>query len=173
MEPTRPKPRPARPSKSPDDRKVPVNNNFSLLIIVVVVCVGLAAFLLPYSSPVVIKFGHLQQLIEKGAPSETNKDPSIDVTESHNGQELTVRYSNLSDLQVGPERNHRQSHAGSSRPGGLAHGGQEGRAVHLLALRAGSRQRPVAQAPRGQRFSATSRADRRPALGRAISCSSR
>ena len=50
----------------------------------------------------VIKFGHLEQLIEKGAPSETNKDPHIDVTESHNGRELTVRYSNLSDLQVGP-----------------------------------------------------------------------
>ena len=47
MEPTRPRPRPARPPKSPDDRKVPVNNNFSLLIIAVVVCVGLAAFLLP------------------------------------------------------------------------------------------------------------------------------
>ncbi len=102
MEPTRPKPRPARPPKSPDDRKVPVNNNFSLLIIAVVVCVGLAAFFFTSSSPVVIKFGHLQQLIEKGAPSERTRIRTIDVTESHNGRELTVRYSNLSDLQVGP-----------------------------------------------------------------------
>ena len=69
MEPTRPKPRPPRPSKSPDDRKVPVNNNFSLLIIAVVVCVGLAAFFFTGNSPVVIKFGNLEQLIEKGAPS--------------------------------------------------------------------------------------------------------
>src|SRR5271157_2100711 len=102
MEPNRPKPRPARPPKSPDDRRVPVNNNFSLLIVVVVVCVGIAAFFLTRGSPVVIKFGHLQQLIQKGAPSQKTKDPYIDVNESHNGRDLTVRYSNLSDLQVGP-----------------------------------------------------------------------
>jgi len=102
MEPTKPRPRPARPSKPSDDRKAPVGNNLSLLIIVVVVCVGLAAFLLPLGSTVVIKFGQLQQLIEKGAPTADNKDPSIEVTESHNGRELKVKYSNLSDLQVGP-----------------------------------------------------------------------
>ncbi|MGA2256148.1 MAG: hypothetical protein ABSG53_15985, partial [Thermoguttaceae bacterium] len=102
MEPTRPRPRPARPAKSPDERKAPVSNNLSLLIIVVVVCVGLAAFLFTNNSPVVIKFGQFEQLIEKGAPSEKNKDPYVDVTESHNGRDLTVRYSNLSDLQVGP-----------------------------------------------------------------------
>ena len=102
MEPTRPKPRPARPPKPPDDRKVPVSNNFSLLIIVVIVGVGLAAILLPYNSAVVIKFGQLQQLIDKRAPSESNKDPSIEVKETHNGRELTVRYSDLKDLQVGP-----------------------------------------------------------------------
>ncbi len=102
MEPTRPKPRPARTPKSSDDRKTPVSNNLSLLIIVVIVCTALAAFLIPYSSWVVIKYGHLQQLIEQGTPSETNKDPHYDATETHNGRELTVRYSNLSDLQVGP-----------------------------------------------------------------------
>ena len=102
MEPTRPKPRPARPPKPPEDRKVPGNNNVSLLIIAVIVCVALAAIFLPYGSSVVIKFGHLEQLIEKGAPSEKNKDPYIDVTETHSGRELTVRYSNLSDVQVGP-----------------------------------------------------------------------
>ena len=101
MDPIRPKPRPARPPKSADDRKAPVNNNLSLLIIAVVVCVGVAVFL-PRGSSAVIKFGQLQQLIDKGAPSEKNKDPYIDVSESHNGQELTVRYSNLSDLHVGP-----------------------------------------------------------------------
>ena len=102
MDPTRPRPRPTRPQKSPEDRKVPANNNFSLLIIAVVVCVGLAAVLLIPGSQVVIKYGSLIQLIDKGAASEKNKDPSIDVTETHNGQEQTVRYSNLHDLQVGP-----------------------------------------------------------------------
>ena len=95
-------PRPAKPSKSPDGRKAPANNNFSLLIIAVIVCLGLAALFLPYGSQVVIKFGHLQEFIEKGAPSKTNEDPSIKVHESGNGTELTVRYSNLSDLHVGP-----------------------------------------------------------------------
>jgi cell division protease FtsH len=42
------------------------------------------------------------QLIDKGAPSERNKDPHIDVSETHNNQEQTVRYSGLRDLQVGP-----------------------------------------------------------------------
>ncbi len=101
MEPTRPKPRPARPPKSPDDRKVPVNSNFSLLIIAVVVCIAIVAFVFTSSSPLIIKFGHLEQLIEKGAPSQ-NPQAHINVNESHNGRELTVRYSNLSDLQVGP-----------------------------------------------------------------------
>jgi len=100
MDPT--PPRPAKPTKSHDGRKTPVSNNFSLLIIAVVVCVGLAAIFLPFGSQVVIKFGHLQELIEEGAPSKTNVDPSIKVTESGNGTELTVRYSNLSDLHVGP-----------------------------------------------------------------------
>ncbi len=102
MDSNRPKPRSARPPKSADDRRVPVNNNFSLLVVAVVVCVGLAAFFLTGNSPVVLKFGQLQQLIEKGAPSEGNKDAFIDVTESHNGKDQTARYSNLSDLQVGP-----------------------------------------------------------------------
>ncbi len=103
MESNRPKPRSARPPKSPDDRRVPVNNNFSLLMVAVVVCVGLAALLFSFgNSPVVLKFGQFQQLIEKGAPSETNKNPYIDVTEAHNGREQTVRYSGLSDIQVGP-----------------------------------------------------------------------
>jgi cell division protease FtsH len=97
MEQGQPKPRPPRP-KSPDDRRVPVNNNFSLLIVAVVVCIGLAAFFLTGNSPAVIKFGNLQQLIKKGA----NPEAFIKVTETRNGREVTVRYSNLHDLQVGP-----------------------------------------------------------------------
>ena len=102
MESNRPtRPRPARSSKSPDDRKPPVNNNFSLLIILAVVCAVLAALFFTSSVPAVIKFGQLQQLIAQGAPSR-NKDAHIDVTETHGSREATVRYSNLSDLQVGP-----------------------------------------------------------------------
>jgi cell division protease FtsH len=103
MEPNRPKPKSNRPAKLPEDRKPPAsNNNISLLLILAVVCVGLIAFFFPYGSQTVIKFGQLEQLINKGVPSEANKDPSIDVTEPGNGRELTVRYSNLSDIQVGP-----------------------------------------------------------------------
>jgi cell division protease FtsH len=102
MEPSRPKSRSPRPPKAPDDRKVPVNNNFSLLIVAVVICVAMAAIFFTSNSGVVIKFGHLEQLIDKGAPSATNKDPAIEVTEAGTGPELTVRYSNLSDLHVGP-----------------------------------------------------------------------
>ena len=172
MEPTRPKPRPARPAKSPDDRKVPVNNNFSLLIIAVVVCVGLAAFFLPCGSSVVIKFGQLEQLIEKGAPSEKNKDPYIDVTETHNGRELTVRYSNLSDLQVGPNEITGKVTREVLAPDDLRAAAKKD--VPFSCSRYGLDQ------DNGQllsRLSAkgftTSRVDRRPALGGAISCCSR
>jgi cell division protease FtsH len=104
MEPNRPKPRQSRAGKQPEDRKPPVsnNNNVSLLIVAVVVCVGVVAFLFPYGSQTVIKFGELQQLIEKGAPGTTSPNPYIDVAETSGGRELTVRYSNLSDLKVGP-----------------------------------------------------------------------
>ena len=86
LEPTRPKPRRGDQQKPPEDRKVPGNNNLSLLIVAVIACVVLAAIFVPYGSSVVIKYGHLEQLIEKGAPSEKNKDPYIDVTETHNGR---------------------------------------------------------------------------------------
>jgi cell division protease FtsH len=102
MEPTRPRQRSNRPAKLPEDRKSPVgNNNLTLIIIAVVACFGVGLYLYP-NSQVVIKFGQLEQLIDKGQPSEKDPNPSIDVTEPANGRDLKVRYSNLRDLQVGP-----------------------------------------------------------------------
>ena len=101
MEPKRPRPRTERSSKSPDDRKAPVNNNYSLLIIVAVVCLVLSAIFFTSGAQVVLKYGRLKELIAQGSP-ERNKDARIDVKETHGGREATVRYSNLNSVQVGP-----------------------------------------------------------------------
>ena len=129
MDPTRPRPRPTPPQKSPQDRKVPANNNISLLIIAVVVCVGLAAIFLPLGSQVPINIGDLMQLIDKGAPSDSNKDPHIDVTETHNGQEQRIRYSNLHDIVVGPNEITGKVTKEILDQEGVT-SGQEGRVVH-------------------------------------------
>ncbi len=141
MEPTRPKPRRGDPQKPPEDRKVPGNNNLSLLIVAVIACVVLAAIFVPYGSSVVIKYGHLEQLIEKGAPSEKNKDP---LYRRHGNAQRPRSDGPLFEpgrRPGGTERNHRESHAGGPRPGRRADQAQGGRGVHLLPLRAGSRQR--------------------------------
>ena len=104
MEPTRRKTRPPRNSKSPDNRKPAIggNSNISFFIIAAAVCGAIAAFFFTGKSDVVIKFGQLQQLIEKGAPTKGNPSPSIEVNDSVNGREATIQYSNLRDLKVGP-----------------------------------------------------------------------
>ncbi len=152
LEPTRPKPRRGDQQKPPEDRKVPGNNNLSLLIVAVIACVVLAAIFVPYGSSVVIKYGHLEQLIEKGAPSEKNKDPYIDVTETHNGRDLTVRYSNLADVQVGPNEITGKVTREVLAPDDCADQAQGGRGVHLLPLRAGSRQRQTKAGASRQSF---------------------
>jgi len=105
MEPTRRKSRPSRSLKSPDDRKPSVSGsggNISLFIIAAVVCLVIGALFFTNKAETVIKFGQLQQLIEKGAPSRKNPNPFIDVNDTINGREETIRYSNLRDLKVGP-----------------------------------------------------------------------
>ena len=168
MEPTRPKPRPDRPSKSPDDRKVPVNNNYSLLIIVVVVCAVLAALFLP-ASPGGPQVRPTRAAHREGGPSDKNKDPSIDVPETQ-WPEVTVRYSNLSNLQVGPNEI-----TGKVTPKVISP--EDLRRRPRRTCRSGARATgwiKTTAAPDCFRPTvfATSRAARRPTLGRTISCSS-
>ena len=104
MEPHGRKSRSDRPSKPPVTRKPTGNSggNVSLVIIAVVVVVMIAALFFTNVSQTAIKFGQLQQLIVKGAPSKDNPNPHIEVNETANGRELSVRYSNLHDLKIGP-----------------------------------------------------------------------
>ena len=104
MEPTRRKTQPPRASKPPEKRKPSLsgNGNISFFIIAAAVCGVIALLVFTGKSDAVIKFGQLQQLIEKGAPSKDNPSPTIEVNDTVNGHEETIRYSNLKDLKVGP-----------------------------------------------------------------------
>ena len=104
MDPPRRKSRSDRSPKPPEVRKSAGGSggNVSLFIIAAVVCVVIAALVFPGGSQTVIKFGQLQQLIEKGAPSKENPAPYIEVNETISGREAKVCYSNLHDLKVGP-----------------------------------------------------------------------
>jgi cell division protease FtsH len=104
MEPNRQKTRPGRASKPPDSRKPSIsgNGNISFFIIAAAVCGVIAALVFTGKNDVVIKFGQLQQLVEKGVPSKKNPSPSIEVNDTVNGHEETIQYSNLKDLKVGP-----------------------------------------------------------------------
>ena len=163
MEPTRPKPPPDRPPKSPDDRKVPVGNNYTLLIIAVVACAAIAAFALSSRSPVVIKYGQLAQLIEK------DKNPYLDVNELQNGKDLTVRYSNLGDLQIGPNEITGKVTREVLAPEDSA---RQPRRCRSVARATGwTRTAAGCSGVWGPTVLTTWTADRSPAPGRAISCS--
>ena len=130
MEPKRPRPRTERSSKSPDDRKAPVNNNYSLLIIVAVVCLVLSAIFFTSGAQVVLKYGRLKELHRPGQPGTEQGCP-------HRRQGNARRAGGDGPLlepeqrSGGPQRNNRQGQPGNSLPGGPA-SGQNRRGVQLF-----------------------------------------
>ena len=175
MEPTRRNSRSNRPPKPPPERK-PVssnggNSNVSLFIVAAVVCAVLAALVFTGNSQTKIKFGQFRELLENKAklreenvflreskmPLKDVADAHVDVKEPINGHEATIRYSNLRDLQVGPNEIAGTVTRKILAPPEVA-GRGKGRGLHLLTLRPGPGQRPAFGAAWNTAGSTTTRA---------------
>jgi len=96
--------------KNDQDQKPPTQEKHSPQIggnlVLYLLAIGIATLLLvnlwSAETRVEISYMTLVELIEQGAP-ELNPNASISVSEGPKGKRVTVRYSNLSDLQVGPK----------------------------------------------------------------------
>jgi len=96
---------PPDPKPRPPERRSPAGNS-NLIWYLLAIGAGtlIVLTLVGHQSQVEIAYSELWRLIEKGAPDpEKNPDPSIVVEEKRDGSTLTVRYSNLSDIKIGPE----------------------------------------------------------------------
>ncbi len=87
--------------QTPQKKPPPIGNN--VLVYALVVALGLFVMLsLRWgNSRLEIRFSDLVRLIDQGAP-DRNPKASIEVSEGPEGKQQTVRYSNLSELEVGP-----------------------------------------------------------------------
>ena len=163
MEPTRPRPRPPRASKSPDDRKVageqqlqPADHRGGRVR-------RSGRVLLHQQFP----GGHQVRSTgaayrEGGAVEDEQGSVRSKSRNPRNGRGADRPLFEPERSARRTERNHGQSHAGNPRAGRPADGSQAGPVVHLLALRAGSRQRAVARPASRPTVFATSRVDRQP-----------
>ena len=93
-----PEKRPAPERKSP-----PMGNNLVVYLIFLGVVTLALVVMLGNESQVEIDIGHLNALIEKGAPGKNNPHAYIDVQEGSGSKEKTVRFSNLTDVTIGPQ----------------------------------------------------------------------
>ncbi len=92
------KPDPVR--KPPEKKPVPVGGNWLLYLSMIGLIVLLGAFFLVSRTDVTLKYGRFRELVIKSS----TKEPYIEIEEGEGDQRRTVRYSNLSDLEVGPDR---------------------------------------------------------------------
>jgi cell division protease FtsH len=92
------RPEPARP---PQERKSPpLGNNLVWYLLALGIGTLFLVFLMSQESQVEIPYGQLVELIKQKSPDK-NREAAIEIWEGK-GKEKRVRYSNLTDLTVGP-----------------------------------------------------------------------
>jgi len=93
-----------KPDRQPREKKKPASFGPPFLWDVIAVAIGgLLLFSLVWTAPTTAKIHYLEfiRLAKQGAP-EKNPNASITITELHRDKPQRVKYSNLSELEVGP-----------------------------------------------------------------------
>ncbi len=88
-------------SPKPERKPTQVRSNLVWYLLVLAVGTLIVASLLSGNRSVRIDYSDLWRLIEQGAP-ERNPKAAIEVSESHRGHVVRVRYWNLRELKIGP-----------------------------------------------------------------------